>query len=149
MKNFVVLVIALTCALVAPFSVNAQDIITDGKLITVDIGKQKLFAWDHGQIIHETKVSTGMRYAPTVTGSYKVRRKVPLADMKGNYKPYPPYEIKNVPHIMYFYGAYAIHGTYWHNSFGRKASHGCVNVPVVSAEWIYNWADVGTRVEVF
>lgn len=127
----------------------AADIITDGKLITVDIGKQKLFAWNGGLVVHETPVSTGMRYTPTVTGSFKIRRKVPLQDMKGNYPPYPSYEIKNVPYVMYFYGAYAIHGTYWHNSFGRRASHGCVNVPVASAEWLYNFADAGTRVEVF
>ncbi len=125
------------------------DIITDAKLVTVDIGKQKLFAWEGGKIVHETRVSTGMKHTPTVTGSFKVRRKVSMQDMKGNYPPYPKYEIKDVPHVMYFYGAYAIHGTYWHNKFGIRASHGCVNVPVASAEWLYNFADVGTRVEVF
>lgn len=128
---------------------DAKEIITNGKLITVDIGKQMLFAWEGGKIIHQTKVSTGMKHTPTVSGSFAIRRKVPLQDMKGNYPPYPPYKLKNVPHVMYFYQAYAIHGTYWHNAFGRRASHGCVNVPVASAEWIYNWAPVGTRVEVF
>jgi len=127
----------------------AAEIITDQKLITVDTGKQMLFAWEGGKVIHQSKVSTGMKHAPTVLGSFKIRRKVPLQDMKGNYPPYPPYKLKNVPHVMYFYGAYAIHGTYWHNKFGSRASHGCVNVPVASAQWLYNWADIGTRVEVF
>lgn len=130
-------------------TVSAAEIITDEKLITVDLAKQMLFAWEGGRIIHQTKVSTGMKHTPTVKGSFRIRRKVPLQDMKGNYPPYPPYTLKNVPHVMYFYGAYAIHGTYWHNSFGRRASHGCVNVPLTSAAWLFNWASNGTRVEVF
>ena len=148
MRKFLYFVL-LTVFLILPSKVAAEDIITDQKLITVDIGKQKLFAWEGGKIVHETFVSTGMRHTPTVEGSFKVRRKVPLQDMKGNYPPYPKYEIKDVPNVMYFYGAYAIHGTYWHNSFGRRASHGCVNVPVSSAEWLYNFSDVGTRGLVF
>lgn len=144
----VILIIVLSFSTITPLTL-AAEIITADKLITVDIGKQMLYAWDGGRIVHQTKVSTGMKHTPTVTGSFKIRRKVPLQDMKGSYPPYPPYKIKNVPHVMYFYGAYAIHGTYWHHAFGRRASHGCVNVPVVSAEWLYTWANIGTRVEVF
>jgi lipoprotein-anchoring transpeptidase ErfK/SrfK len=33
----------------------------------------------------------------------------------------------------------AIHGTYWHNDFGRPRSHGCVNVPNEIAKWVYRW----------
>ena len=129
--------------------VSAEDIITNQKLITVDTGKQKLFAWDNGQIVFEKPVSTGMALAPTVRGSYKVRRKVPLKDMIGQVKPYKKYHLKDVPNIMYFYQGYAIHGTWWHNAFGRRASHGCVNVPVPASKWLYDWAPIGTRVEIF
>jgi len=128
---------------------KAEDIITNQKLITIDTGKQKLFAWDNGQIVFETPVSTGMMLAPTVRGGYKIQRKVPLKDMKGQVKPYKKYYIKDVPNIMYFYQSYAIHGTWWHNAFGRKASHGCVNVPVPASKWLYDWTPIGTRVEIF
>lgn len=128
---------------------HAEDILTNEKLITVDIGKQKLFAWDQGKIVFETPVSTGMQLAPTVRGRYKILRKVPLKDMIGQVKPYKKYHLKNVPNIMYFYQGYAIHGTWWHNSFGRRASHGCVNVPVLASKWLYDWASLGTRVEIF
>lgn len=130
-------------------SVSAEGIYTTEKMITVDTGSQRLYAWENGQIQNEFIVSTGMRYTPTIKGSFKVRRKVDLQDMKGYYPPYEPYYIKNVPHVMYFYGAYAIHGTHWHNSFGYRASHGCVNLKLADAEWLYNWAHIGTRVEVF
>ena len=33
----------------------------------------------------------------------------------------------------------AIHGTYWHNDFGVVRSHGCVNVPIPVAKFIYRW----------
>jgi lipoprotein-anchoring transpeptidase ErfK/SrfK len=130
------------------------DIITADKMITVDTGKQMLYAWEGGKIMHQTKVSTGMYLTPTVKGSFKIQSKYPVQDMRGRspYKQYYPngyYYIKNVPHVMYFYQAYAIHGAFWHNNFGARASHGCVNVPLSSAEWLFNWAGVGTRVEVF
>jgi lipoprotein-anchoring transpeptidase ErfK/SrfK len=135
-------------------SANAQGISTTEKLITVDTGSQTLNVWQNGAIVHSTKVSTGMKLTPTVRGSFKVQRKIPMHDMRGpspykNIYPSGRYHIKNVPHSLYFYQGYAIHGAYWHNNFGRVASHGCVNVPLASAEWIFNFADVGTRVEVF
>jgi lipoprotein-anchoring transpeptidase ErfK/SrfK len=49
---------------------------------------------------------------------------------------------------MYFYQGYAIHGTYWHNAFGRQMSHGCVNLPVDESQWFFNFASVGTPVRV-
>lgn len=145
-----IILIFLSLFLLMPLSqAHAEDIITAEKLITVDIAKQKLYAWEHGQIQKEMVVSTGMRYTPTVKGSFKIRRKVPMQDMKGSYPPYEPYYIKNVPNVMYFYGAYAIHGTYWHQKFGIRASHGCVNLTISDAEWLYNWAEYNTRVEIF
>lgn len=147
MKKFLLTLFAVVF-LFLPATADAQ-IITDKKLITVDRGKQMLYAWEGGRIINQTPVSTGMYYTPTVKGSFKIYRKLPLQDMRGSFPPYPPYYTKNVPNVMYFYGAYAIHGTYWHNSFGSRASHGCVNVPVTFSKWLYEWADMGTRVEVF
>lgn len=136
-----------------PQTANAQ-IITSEKLITVDLGKQMLYAWEGGQIKHQTPVSTGMNLTPTVRGSFKIQRKYATQNMAGPspYKyiyPTGRYFIKDVPNVMYFYQGYAIHGAYWHTRFGTRASHGCVNVPLASAQWLFDWAGVGTRVEVF
>jgi lipoprotein-anchoring transpeptidase ErfK/SrfK len=137
-----------------PAPVSAANIFTGEKLIAVDTGSQKLTAWENGKIVHETKVSTGMKLTPTVKGSFKIYNKIPLHDMRGPspYKDIYPtgkYLVKNVPNSMYFYQGYAIHGAYWHNNFGRPASHGCVNVPLASAQWLFDWAQAGTRVEVW
>lgn len=132
-----------------PDKTYAQDILTTDKLITIDTGKQRLFAWEGGRVLQEFKVSTGMRYTPTIKGSFKIRSKIEKQNMKGSYPPYEPYFLKDVPNVMFFYGAYAIHGTYWHNKFGSRASHGCVNLSVADAKWVYDFAQIGTRVEVF
>jgi lipoprotein-anchoring transpeptidase ErfK/SrfK len=58
------------------------------------------------------------------------------------------YVLSNVPYVMYFYGDYAIHGTYWHNNFGTPMSHGCVNMTTADARWLYNWSSYGTLVNV-
>ncbi len=48
---------------------------------------------------------------------------------------------------MYFnLDAEALHGAYWHNNFGHKMSHGCVNLPLYFATWLYGWAPLGTEV---
>jgi lipoprotein-anchoring transpeptidase ErfK/SrfK len=49
---------------------------------------------------------------------------------------------------MYFYGAYAIHGAYWHNNFGVPMSHGCVNMRSNESQMLYEWAPAGTEVYV-
>jgi len=49
---------------------------------------------------------------------------------------------------MYFYEGYSLHGTYWHHNFGHPMSHGCVNMRTSDAAWLYNWASVGTLVNI-
>lgn len=150
MRMIIFLVFILSFLFLTPVDkVYATDITTDKKLITVDLTKQMLYAWEGGKIIYETKVSSGLPKKPTVKGSFKVRVKVPKQTMKGESKEYGKYMYKNVPNVMYFYQDYAIHGAYWHNRFGRPNSHGCVNVPVDASAWLFSWAEKGTRVEVF
>lgn len=66
--------------------------------------------------------------------------------MSGGSQAYGFYDLPNVPNVMYFYQGYSIHGAYWHNNFGYQMSHGCVNAPLAAAEWLYNWASIGTPV---
>ena len=131
------------------FNIANAQIYTTEKLITVDTGRQMLFAWEGGKIVNQSYVSTGMYYTPTVKGIFRIYKKYDLQNMKGHYPPYEPYSLKNVPNVMYYYQAYAIHGAYWHNSFGRRYSHGCVNTPISFSKWLYDWAPLGTTVYVF
>jgi lipoprotein-anchoring transpeptidase ErfK/SrfK len=114
-----------------------------GKSIVVSTQKQRIYAYENGQLVHSYLVSTGLPDSPTVLGDYKIYVKYTATDMKG-----PGYYLPSVPYTMYFYQGYGIHGTYWHNSFGRPMSHGCVNLPTPEAKWFFDWADVGTPVRV-
>lgn len=114
-----------------------------GKIILVVLSQQRTYAYENGQLLREFIVSTGLPRTPTVTGDYAVYVKYRAARMRG-----PGYDLANVPYVMYFYRGYGLHGTYWHNNFGQPMSHGCVNLRTSDAEWLFNWAPVGTPVRV-
>ena len=111
--------------------------------IDVNLSEQRVYAYEGDTIVNSFLVSTGLPETPTVTGSYQIWVKVRIQDMSG-----PGYYLKDVPYVMYFYKDYGLHGTYWHNNFGRPMSRGCVNLTIDDAKWLYNWASIGTVVNV-
>ena len=114
-----------------------------GRSIVVSTENQRIYAYENGQMVRTHLVSTGLSDTPTVKGDYSVYVKYTATDMSG-----PGYYLPQVPYTMYFYQGYGIHGTYWHNAFGRPMSHGCVNLPTEEAQWFFNFAEVGTPVRV-
>jgi lipoprotein-anchoring transpeptidase ErfK/SrfK len=111
--------------------------------IDVDLSRQMLYAYEGDVVVNSFLVSTGTWQTPTVTGQYHVYIKLRYADMSG-----PGYYLPDVPYVMYFYRDYGLHGTYWHHNFGTPMSHGCVNLQTDDAGWVFNWASVGTLVNV-
>jgi len=122
--------------------------ITKDKYIDVSLSKQVLTCFDGGKAQFITLISSGIDKYPTPAGTFYIYSKVPSTRMRHEYGPGHPdnYDLPNVPYAMFFSGPYSIHGTYWHNNFGHPMSHGCVNAPTPAAEWIYNWAPIGTLV---
>ena len=118
------------------------------KWVLINITLQYLWAYQGDQVLWQGFVSTGTAKFATPPGSYNVLSKLPSQTMEGvlggEY-----YNVPDVPDVMYFtdYG-HALHGTYWHNNFGTPMSHGCVNLPMDVADWMYQWAPVGMRVEI-
>ena len=49
------------------------------------------------------------------------------------------YEVEKVPYTQFFHKDFAFHGAFWHNNFGHPASHGCVNLAIADALWLYRW----------
>jgi lipoprotein-anchoring transpeptidase ErfK/SrfK len=111
--------------------------------IDIDLSQQRLYAYEGDALVNSFVVSTGTWQTPTVTGKFKIWIKVRSQAMSG-----PGYYLPDVPYVMYFYKDYGIHGAYWHNNFGTPMSHGCVNMTIPDAEWLYNFASVGTAVNV-
>jgi lipoprotein-anchoring transpeptidase ErfK/SrfK len=117
------------------------------KWIDIDLSSQTLRAYAGNRVIYSTRISSGTSRYPTVQGTFRVYSKLRAQRMRGGVgRDY--YDLPNVPHVMYFYGGYAIHGAYWHNNFGRPMSHGCVNLPLRIASTLYNWTPMGTTVRV-
>ena len=130
------------------------------KWIEISIARQELLAYQGTTLISTSLVSTGLDPNLTELGLFRVRLKYLEQDMQGftndtgeviGVGAAPPgaipYAVEAVPHVMYFnMDAEALHGAYWHNNFGQKMSHGCVNLPLDFATWLYGWAPLGTSV---
>lgn len=114
-----------------------------GRWIDINLSAQRLTAYQGQTAVFSTLISSGVAGRRTPTGRFAVRTKISSQRMVG-----PGYNLPGVPWVMYFAGANAIHGTYWHNNFGRPMSHGCVNMRTADAQWLYNWSSIGTPVVV-
>ena len=137
------------------------------KSIVVSISEQTLTAYQGDQIILETLVSTGVDPNDTEVGSFHVRIKFPMKDMTGvtdgsgrgdrrgrchadrraAASRIPGHD---VPDVMFInFEAEALHGAYWHNNFGQRMSHGCINLPLDVSAFLFDWAPLGTAVTVY
>lgn len=119
--------------------------------ISINLYEQTLAVYEGGEMVYATLVSTGLDGWWTQPGVFQVYEKFEADPMQGAFtldrSDY--YYLEDVPWILYFDKARALHGAYWHNGYGYPRSHGCVNLSPADAEWLYNWADVGTYVHVF
>ncbi|UJP08807.1 L,D-transpeptidase [Microbacterium sp. KUDC0406] len=109
----------------------------------VDLSKQHAYFYENGRLVRDWAVSTGRPGFDTRQGHFRIRAHVAKQDMVGE-----TYVTKDVPWVTYFNGNQAFHGTYWHSNFGHVMSHGCVNMPISAAKWVYNWAPDGFQVTV-
>lgn len=120
-----------------------------GKLIEVNLVEQKLAYYFNNIKLEEFAISGGVSSMPTPTGNFTVLDKVASKNYGGSgFSFYYPDTKWNL-HFTTGKWRYYIHGAYWHNNFGRPMSHGCVNVAYENMERLYNWAQVGTTVEIF
>lgn len=125
-----------------PFGVGPGE-----RWINVNLTSQRLTAYEGDAAVFSTLVSSGTWNHPTVTGQFRIWLRYESQTMDGRLLGYD-YYLENVPYVMYFYQDYALHGTYWHNNFGTPMSHGCVNLSTADAGWLFNWATIGTLVNV-
>ena len=119
------------------------------KWIDINLSRQTLVAFEGTRAVYATMISSGKTNTQdkskdhsTVMGTFRVREKHIAATMDGDGAApgENPYSIQDVPYVMYFRGSYAMHGAFWHNNFGRKMSHGCVNLSPLDAKHVFLWA---------
>jgi len=106
--------------------------------IDVDVGEQVLVAYRGDQPVYATLISSG-RGSPTPLGNYPVWAKVASMDMSNQGYEDEAYLVQGVPWVVLFQGHNALHGAYWHDRFGQRRSHGCVNLAPRDARWVFEW----------
>lgn len=131
-----------------PISAHVAD---EEKHIRLSITNQSLQAYEGSQLVFQTSVSTGLHSTgptpngiptDTPTGNFNIARKTPSRHMgDGNLtNDLEAYELPGVPWVSFFHSdGIGFHGTYWHDNFGSRMSHGCVNMRNEDAKWLYRW----------
>jgi lipoprotein-anchoring transpeptidase ErfK/SrfK len=151
----------------------SPEVPMEEKRIEISTSRQEVVAFEGESEVFRAPVSTGVpsrgpspNGIPTDTphGNFRVSLKTPSRHMgDGNLtSSLEAYELPGVPWVTFFH-SYGIgfHGTYWHDNFGSRMSHGCVNMRNEDAKWIYRWTTPpightewfkqgwGTRISVF
>lgn len=107
--------------------------------VEVDLLEQTVSAYEGPRMVYATLASTGTKAHPTVPGLFRVWAKLEKGNMTGEEGKPDYWYIEDVPWIMYFNWDAALHGAYYHDSFGFQRSHGCVNLAPLDALWFFNW----------
>ncbi len=127
------------------------DVPLENKRIEVNLPTQILTAYEYDQIVFQTNISSGIpagRPSPNVistktpSGEFRIMSKYPSKHM-GNgslFADLDDYELPGVPWTSFFTeSGVAFHGTYWHDNFGTPMSHGCINMRIDEAKWVFRW----------
>ncbi|HLT35801.1 MAG TPA: L,D-transpeptidase family protein, partial [Enhygromyxa sp.] len=96
--------------------------------VDVDLAEQVLSVWREDQPVFATLISSGKPGDATPLGLYRIETKWAYSKMESLASADEPYYVDAVPWAMYFDGRYALHAAYWHDLFGHRLSHGCVNL---------------------
>ena len=106
-----------------------------GRHVEADLSRQVLVLANGDKIERIYHTSSGAPGTPTVLGTYKF------------YMAQPGYNSKEMYFSKYFIRGYAIHG--YKSVPMYNASHGCLRVPLDDAVSIYNWIQIGDRIDVY
>jgi hypothetical protein len=112
-----------------------------GRWIAVDVAQEVLTAYENDQLVFATLISSGAGTRPTRTGLTPIYLRQLTGDMSALMGTPDQYNIYDVPYIMYFNDGMALHAAPWHNNFGYPMSHGCVNMSMSDARWLFGWTE--------
>ena len=134
---------------------------TAAKDIVVSLSQEHIWACQYSVAVFNSPVVTGYTGNPadvTPTGTYYIYTKETNVHLKGTdgVTTWDDPVSYWMPFLFNKYGAYGFHDATWRtpNQFGHistaspNASHGCVECPLATAKWLYNWAPVGTQINI-
>ncbi len=131
-------------ALVVP-NTTLPEGVENGRWIEVNLEQQTLAVYEENRMVFATLVATGIEPYWTQPGLFQIYEKKETENMSGAFEADRSdyYYLQNVPWTMYYDQARALHGAYWHTNLGYPQSHGCVNLSVGDARWLFDWAEEG------
>lgn len=130
--------------------VSKPDAVESDRWIEVNLAEQTVTVYEDQQLVYATVASSGRSGFWTQPGTFQVWAKLERDNITGGSPGSDGYYfLENVPWVLYFDQARALHGTYWHNRFGSPRSRGCVNLSPADAGWVYQFAQEGTWVHVY
>lgn len=114
-----------------------DDLDDDELWIDVELEQQTLAVMIGDAPIFVTMIASGNHKHPTPQGVYRIKTKMALSTMDSQPGDEEAYSVEAVPWAQFFHKRYGLHGTFWHNRFGRRTSHGCVNLSAKDAALVY------------
>ncbi|MGB6422814.1 MAG: L,D-transpeptidase [Anaerolineales bacterium] len=125
--------------------------VTGDRWIAINLDQQTIAVYDQRQLDFATVIASGSDPFWTQPGLFPIYEKHETTPMRGAFEADGGggYYLEDVPWTMYFDQARALHGAYWRTKMGFSQSHGCVNMTVGDAHWIFNWANIGDPVYVW
>src|SRR5579885_3148989 len=133
------------------------------KRLVVSISQQWMHGYENGREVYNTPITSGRPELPTPIGTYYVFQKSSPTTL---YSPWPKdspywYPPMHINYALEWRPGFFLHdspvrsvygpGTnVWHDDplYGRQTgTHGCIALPLEAAQWLYDWAPIGTRVE--
>jgi len=118
---------------------------TAERWVAVDLYEQTMVAYEGDTPVFATLIASGLPPNSTNEGLFEVWARLPVDPMSGATGLPDAYALQSVPYVMYFDEGISLHGSYWHDYYGYRQSHGCVNLTISDARWVYNWFTQGER----
>jgi lipoprotein-anchoring transpeptidase ErfK/SrfK len=140
-----------------------------GQVIVVSMAEQALRVYQDGNLVRAIQVTTGQEALPSLPGVWQVLARESPTVFKSPDPPDSPYWYPDTPihyAILYHSGGYFIHDSWWRADYGPgtqfphydsggdeafagTGSHGCVNVPLDQAAWLYSNTNWQTQIVIY
>ncbi|HEY4388515.1 MAG TPA: L,D-transpeptidase [Ktedonobacteraceae bacterium] len=139
------------------------------QVIVVSLARQAMRIYQNGKLIHGLQVTTGRPELPSLPGVWSVQGRLSPTTFTSPDPPGSPYWYPPTPihyAILYHQGGYFVHDSWWRVDYGPgtqfphvdsggdqqfsyDGSHGCINVPLDEAGWIYNNTGWNTAIIIY
>ena len=120
--------------------VSRPEAVDTHKWVSVDLYEQVAIAYEGDEPVFATLVSSGYGRMADQRRRLPCLRSLPAQNDERLYNKPDFYYLQEVPWTMFYDDQIALHGAYWHDGFGYRRSHGCVNMTITDAHWLFNWS---------